>query len=72
MDCDHSGTHSGATRYSRKSGQLRLVLVGDQCGAERGVLGQLDYSPHLTYESPPISTSPQPNRGAGAAGATSA
>ena len=72
MDCDHSGTYSGATRYSRKSGQLRLVLVCDQCGAERGLLGQLDYSPHPTYESTPIPTLPHPNRGSGAGGATSA
>jgi hypothetical protein len=38
--------HTGATRYSRQTGQLRLVLVCDQCGAERGDLGRLDYSPH--------------------------
>jgi hypothetical protein len=46
MACDHSGMHSGATRYSRQSGQLRLILVCDQCGAERGDLGHLDYRPH--------------------------
>jgi hypothetical protein len=46
MTCDHSGAGSGATRYLREAGQLRLVLVCDQCGAERGELGRLDYRPH--------------------------
>ena len=43
MDCDHSGTHSGAARYIRESGQLRLVLVCDQCGTERGELGRVEH-----------------------------
>ena len=30
--CDHSGTHSGATRYVRESAQLRLVVVCDSAG----------------------------------------
>jgi hypothetical protein len=46
MDCDHSGTHSGATRFSRHASELRLVLVCDQCGAEQTVLGRLDYCPN--------------------------
>jgi hypothetical protein len=46
MDCDHSGTHSGATRFSRQAGELRLVLVCDRCGAEQTVLGRLDYCPN--------------------------
>jgi hypothetical protein len=45
MACDHSGTHSGATRYLRQTGQLRLVLVCDRCGAERSELGNRSYSP---------------------------
>ncbi len=45
MTCDHSAAHSGITRYSRHTGQLRLVLVCDACGAERRQLGKLDYSP---------------------------
>ncbi len=45
MDCDHSGTHSGASRYLHESGQLRLVLVCDRCGAECNELTRLDYRP---------------------------
>jgi hypothetical protein len=52
MDCDHSGTYSGACRYSRETGQLRLVLVCDRCGAERSELGNVDYSPHPVTENP--------------------
>jgi hypothetical protein len=33
-------------RYLRQTGQLCLVLVCDQCGAERTELGNLDYTPH--------------------------
>jgi len=43
MVCDHSGTYSGASQYLRDSGQLRLVLVCDRCGAERDELRRLDY-----------------------------
>jgi hypothetical protein len=46
MDCDHSGTYSGATRFSRQAHELRLVLVCDRCGAEQTVLGRLDYCPN--------------------------
>ena len=45
MACDHSGPHSGACRYLRGRGQLRLVLVCDRCGAERSELATLDYRP---------------------------
>jgi HD-GYP domain-containing protein (c-di-GMP phosphodiesterase class II) len=45
MDCDHSGPYSGAARYMRKSGQLRLLLVCDECGAERAALGRIAYQP---------------------------
>ncbi len=43
--CDHSGPHSGASRYLRGSGTLRLVLVCDTCGAERGEMGSVGYRP---------------------------
>jgi hypothetical protein len=33
-------------RYLRHTGQLCLVLVCDECGAERTELGNLDYAPH--------------------------
>ena len=32
MMCDHSGTYSGASQYLREAGELRLVLLCDQCG----------------------------------------
>ena len=45
MTCDHSGLHSGASRYLRGAGQLRLVLVCDSCGADREELASLSYRP---------------------------
>jgi hypothetical protein len=45
MMCDHSGTHSGASRYARDAGELRLVLLCDRCGAERQELGRIEYQP---------------------------
>ena len=56
MDCDHSGTHSGATRFSRQTSELRLVLVCDRCGSELNLFGRLDYCPKPEIEqalSPP-------------------
>jgi hypothetical protein len=47
MKCDHSGTYSGASRYSREAGELRLVLLCDRCGAERQELGRLEYRPEV-------------------------
>ena len=43
MACDHAGTYSGGARYLRDAGKLRLVLVCDRCGAERGELQRIDY-----------------------------
>ncbi len=45
MACPHSGEHSGASRYLRGPGELRLVLVCDRCGAERAEMGVLAYRP---------------------------
>jgi HD-GYP domain-containing protein (c-di-GMP phosphodiesterase class II) len=45
MTCDHSGPLSGASRYLRGPGRLRLMLVCDRCGAERGEVGNLSYRP---------------------------
>jgi HD-GYP domain-containing protein (c-di-GMP phosphodiesterase class II) len=45
MICDHSSPHSGAAGYLHDTGQLRLVLVCDRCGAERAELGSIDYRP---------------------------
>jgi HD-GYP domain-containing protein (c-di-GMP phosphodiesterase class II) len=43
MACDHSASHSGGARYLRGASQLQLMLVCDQCGAERVQLGRVDY-----------------------------
>jgi hypothetical protein len=48
--CDHSGTYSGASRYVREAGELRLVLLCDQCGAERRELGRVEYRPDVRLE----------------------
>src|SRR5918997_336561 len=45
MACDHAGFHSGGARYMRDGGELRLVLVCDACGAERGELARIEYRP---------------------------
>jgi hypothetical protein len=47
MMCDHSGTYSGASRYSRDVGELRLVLLCDECGTERQELGRVEYRPEV-------------------------
>jgi HD-GYP domain-containing protein (c-di-GMP phosphodiesterase class II) len=44
--CDHSGSHSGGARYLRQTAQLVLVLVCDDCGAERAELGSIEYTPN--------------------------
>jgi HD-GYP domain-containing protein (c-di-GMP phosphodiesterase class II) len=46
MDCDHSGPHSGASRYLRETAQLRLALICEACGAESVELGRIDYRPN--------------------------
>lgn len=60
MDCDHSGTYSGASRYIRETGQLRFVLVCDRCGAERSELTRLSYRPHARRVG---AEAPEPNPG---------
>jgi hypothetical protein len=47
MMCDHSGTYSGASQYLRDAGELRLVLLCDQCGAERQEVGRVKYRPDV-------------------------
>ena len=46
MACDHSASHSGGARYLRGAGQLQLVLLCDNCGAERAQLQRIDYRPN--------------------------
>jgi hypothetical protein len=67
MACDHSGMHSGATRYSRQTGQLRQVVICDQCGAECRSLGVLDYRPDPRFsegQTAPLRTQLRASRGA--------
>jgi HD-GYP domain-containing protein (c-di-GMP phosphodiesterase class II) len=45
MACDHSGAQSGEARYLRTTGQLRLVVVCDACGAECAELERIGYRP---------------------------
>ena len=45
MACDHSGVHNGESRYLRRAGQLRLVLVCNACGEERAELRRVGYRP---------------------------
>lgn len=53
MVCDHSGPHSGATRYSRETSQLRLVVVCDVCGCECNELTRVDYLPRPELSGQP-------------------
>jgi HD-GYP domain-containing protein (c-di-GMP phosphodiesterase class II) len=46
LGCDHSGTHSGATRYVRETTELRLVMICDRCGHECGEVQRVEYAPH--------------------------
>ena len=50
MLCDHTGTYSGASRYLREAGELRLVLLCDGCGAERQELGRIEYRPEVVLD----------------------
>jgi HD-GYP domain-containing protein (c-di-GMP phosphodiesterase class II) len=43
MPCDHSALQSGGARYLRTDSELELVLVCDDCGAERERLGRVAY-----------------------------
>jgi hypothetical protein len=59
MMCDHTGTHSGASRYVREVGELRLVLLCDRCGAERQELGRMEYRPEVVLPGPqPVGLAP--------------
>ena len=43
--CDHSGAQNGESRYLREAGELRLVLVCDDCGVECAELERVGYRP---------------------------
>lgn len=48
------------SRYLREAAQLRLVLVCDECGAERSELSRLSYRPAAR---PGVAQLPKPNPG---------
>ena len=45
MTCDHSAYHSGSASFMREEGELRLVVVCDDCGAEQAELEPVAYAP---------------------------
>ncbi|MDE3069984.1 MAG: hypothetical protein KGJ43_04580 [Acidobacteriota bacterium] len=45
MDCDHTAFQSGRARYLPLTGQLQMVLVCDECGADIEELERIDYRP---------------------------
>lgn len=46
MSCSHARAYSGASRYVRAVGQLRLILVCDDCGEEMAELERIAYAPN--------------------------
>ena len=43
--CSHAGFHSGEGRYARDSGELRYVIVCDECGQVLSVIASEPYRP---------------------------
>ncbi len=48
--CAHDGYHSGLGLYSHEHGQIRYVLVCDDCGAEVREVFTEDYAPNPLLE----------------------
>ena len=48
--CDHAGFHSGQGRYTAETGQLRYVMVCDDCDSELRVLDFVEYRPEPRLE----------------------
>jgi hypothetical protein len=44
--CDHDTFHSGQGRYSRETGELRYVLICDNCQAELRLVHVERYEPN--------------------------
>ncbi|MHB8490645.1 MAG: HD-GYP domain-containing protein [Solirubrobacteraceae bacterium] len=45
MDCDHGALQSGRARYLPLTGELSMMLVCDDCGAELKELERIEYRP---------------------------
>ena len=50
--CDHSGLHSGISRYSRAFKAIRFVVVCDRCGAECREVRIESYEPRFLADAP--------------------
>ena len=46
-DCSHEGFHTGQGRYEQQTGQLRYVVVCDQCEAELREVHRESYVPQF-------------------------
>lgn len=44
-NCQHTGFHSGQGRYARETGELRYVIVCDDCQQELSVIASEAYRP---------------------------
>ena len=44
--CSHAGYHSGLGFYSKESGQIRYVLICDDCGQETREVFKEPYVPN--------------------------
>jgi hypothetical protein len=51
--CTHAGYHSGLGLYSHEHGQIRYVLVCDDCGVEVREVFSEDYAPNPLLEVAP-------------------
>jgi hypothetical protein len=46
QQCDHENFYSGQGRYSREKGEIRYVLICDDCQAELRLVGVEHYQPN--------------------------
>jgi hypothetical protein len=46
-DCQHDGFHSATSRYDRRAGVLRFMVVCDGCGAEVHEVAHIRYRPRF-------------------------
>jgi hypothetical protein len=45
--CRHDGFHTATSRYDRRAGVLRFMLVCDGCGAEVHEVARIRYQPRF-------------------------
>jgi hypothetical protein len=45
--CRHDAFHSATSRYDRRAGVLRFVLMCDGCGSEVREVGRIQYRPRF-------------------------